>query len=146
MPVLRRKPTPPPEIPLAPMIDCVFLMLIYFMVTSSLEKQEADIAFQLPGVVEQTDPLELPDEQIIELTDAGQVIVNEYRYDSPSSVRFTELAAMLTRFRQASDANKVPCIITLAPADATPHQMVVKVMDAVSFAQIDNVNFALGDE
>jgi len=146
MPIPRAKPSPKPTIPIAPMIDCVFLMLIYFMVTSSLERQEADIAFQLPGVVEQSDPLELPDEQIIELTAEGQAIVNEYGYDRPQARRFSELAAMLTRFKQASDANKVDCVVTIAPHDATPHQMVVKVMDAISFARIDNVNFALGDE
>lgn len=146
MPTLRKRPEQKPTIPIAPMIDCVFLMLIYFMVTSSLKKQEADIAFQLPGLVEQSDPVELPDEQIIEIAPDGQVVVNDYRYDSPASRRFTELAAMLTRFKQASDANKVECIVTIAPADATPHQMVVKVMDAVSFAKIDNVNFAITDE
>ena len=132
--------------PIAPMIDCVFLMLIYFMVTSSLEKQEADIAFELPGVVEQSDPLELPDEQIIELDPAGQVIVNEFRYDRPEAARFSELAAMLSRFREACEANQVECIVTIAPADATPHQMIIKVMDAVNFAQISHANFALAED
>lgn len=146
MPAIRKRESPKPTIPIAPMIDCVFLMLIYFMVTSSLEKQEADISFQLPGLVEQSDPLELPDEQIIEIDPAGQVIVNEFRYDNPSAVRYSELAAMLTRFKESSDANKVECIVTIAPDDATPHQMIVKVMDAVSFAEIDNVNFAISDE
>ena len=31
---------------IAPMIDCVFLMLIYFMVSATLQRQEADISFQ----------------------------------------------------------------------------------------------------
>lgn len=146
MPRLKSREHPRPSIPIAPMIDCVFLMLIYFMVTSSLERQEADIAFELPGLVEQTDPLELPDEQIIELSAAGQVVVNEFRYDSPEAARFSELAAMLNRFRQACDANKVECIVTIAPDDATPHQMIVKVMDAISRAGIDNANFALSGE
>jgi biopolymer transport protein ExbD len=146
MPTLRKRPEQKPTIPIAPMIDCVFLMLIYFMVTSSLEKQEADISFQLPGLVEQADPVELPDEQIIELAPDGQVVVNDYRYDSPNARRFSELAAMLTRFKQSSDANKVECIVTIAPSDETPHQMIVKVMDAVSFAKIDNVNFAITDD
>ncbi len=41
-------------VPIAPMIDVVFLLLIYFMVASTLEQQEADLSFQLPGTVEQT--------------------------------------------------------------------------------------------
>ncbi|MEC8614705.1 MAG: biopolymer transporter ExbD, partial [Verrucomicrobiota bacterium] len=75
---LRKKPQDKPEIPIAPLIDAVFLLLIYFMVTSSLEKQEADISFELPGTVEQEEPVELPDEQIIEIRPDGQIVVNEY--------------------------------------------------------------------
>ena len=70
-----------PQIPIAPLIDAVFLLLIYFMVTSSLERQEADISFELPGTIEQDEPLELPDEQIIDISEKGQVSVNEYAYD-----------------------------------------------------------------
>lgn len=146
MPRRKRKPEPRPNIPIAPMIDCVFLMLIYFMVTSSLERQEADIAFQLPGTVEQTEPLELPDEQIIEISESGQVIVNEFPYDSPESPEFRELAAMLKRYKEASDANKTEAIVTISPEDGVLHQTVVKVMDAVAFADIESVNFALGEE
>lgn len=132
--------------PIAPMIDVVFLMLIYFIVTSTLEKQEADISFQLPGVAEQSEPLDLPDEQIIEINSEGQVTVNEYAYDSPGVSKLVELTAMLTRFKLASDANKIEAIVTIAPDDAVRHQIVVRVMDACSTAGIDAVNFALGDE
>lgn len=143
---LPRKPDDKVVMPIAPMIDAVFLMLIYFMVTSSLEKQEADISFNLPGTAEQSEPLEMPDEQIIEIRNDGQVVVNEYPYDNPSSARFTELAAMLTRFRQASEANKVETIVTIAPGGEVLHQTIVKVMDAVSVAGIEGVNFAISDD
>ena len=79
------KPAPKPQMQIAPMIDCVFLMLIYFMVSATLQRQEADISFQLPGVVEQSEPLDMPDEQIIEIRSYGQVVVNEYSYDSPEA-------------------------------------------------------------
>ena len=36
------------ELQIAPLIDVVFLLLIYFMVTASLIKKEADISFILP--------------------------------------------------------------------------------------------------
>ncbi len=142
---LKKKPAPKPQIQIAPMIDCVFLLLIYFMVSATLEKQEADLSFQLPGTVEQTEAVEMPDEQIIEIDDTGQVIVNDYTYDSPESRRFIELAAMLTRFKEASNANKTDAIVTISPADLTSHETIVKVMDACSVADIDSVNFALGD-
>lgn len=132
-------------VPIAPMIDVVFLLLIYFMVSSTLERQEADLSFQLPGSVEQDEPLQIPDEQIIEIREGGQVIVNEYAYDHPGAVQFIELAAMLSRFHEASQANKVDAIVTIAPAESVMHAQIVKVMDACSLAGIEAVNFALDD-
>ena len=145
--MIRRKEKSPDRvvIPIAPMIDCVFLLLIYFMVSSSLEPQEADIAFQLPGVVEQDEPLDLPDEQIIDISATGQVKVNEYPYDRPGDKQFLQLTALLVRFKQTSDANKVEARVTLSPEDDTPHQSIVRVMDACARAEIEHVNFAMGE-
>lgn len=143
---MKKKPASGVVFQIAPMIDVVFLMLIYFIMTSTLERQEADIAFQLPGVAEQAEPLDLPDEQIIEITAEHQVIVNEFAYDTADAPQLVELAAMLSRFRATSDANKVDAIVTIAPDDAVAHQMIVRVMDACSRAGIANVNFALGED
>jgi len=140
---LRKKPDERVGIPLAPMIDVVFLLLIYFMVSSTLEKQEADLSFELPGTVEQASPLDIPDEQIIEIRADGQVVVNDYAYDAPEAPEYRELTAMLSRYAQASAANKVEARVTLAPADETAHQSVVKVMDACAAAGVTQVNFAL---
>ena len=146
--MIQRKPKPQNKvvIPIAPMIDCVFLLLIYFMVTASLEPQEADMSFQLPGVVEQDEPLEMPDEQIIQISASGQVMVNEYRYDRPEAARLLELTRMLTRFKQTSDANKVDARVIIAPEDSVAHQIIIRVMDACAAAGIQSVNFAIGEE
>lgn len=142
----KRRSEPGALFQIAPMIDVVFLLLIYFMVGATLQKQEADVSFQLPGVVEQETQLELPDEQILEIRADGQVVVNEHPYDRPGSAALPELTVLLTRFRQASAANKVDAIVTIAPDDATPHQVIVNVMDACARAGLEHVNFALGDE
>ena len=143
---LKKKAEEKIGVPIAPMIDVVFLLLIYFMVASTLEQQEADLSFQLPGSVEQDEPLDLPDEQIIAIREDGQVMVNDYPYDSPELERYQELAAMLTRFLEASTANKVEAIVTISPAESVSHAQIVKVMDACSLAGIEAVNFALGDD
>ena len=142
---LKKKPQSKPQIPIAPLIDAVFLLLIYFMVTSSLEKQEADISFELPGTVEQEEPLELPDEQVIEIRENGQIVVNEYSYDSPQSNRLIELQAMLTRLQESSLANKTVTQVTIAPDPKTRHAQIIRVMDAVAAAGITGVNFSLED-
>ena len=130
------------ELPISPLIDVVFLLLFYFLVSATIEKQETDISFNLPGAIEQAEPLEMPDEQIVQIKEDGQAIVNDYPYDNPSALRYRDLETMLHRFRQASEANLVEARITIAPREKTPYEMVVKVMDACSQARIENLTFA----
>ncbi|MDQ8181653.1 biopolymer transporter ExbD [Pelagicoccus sp. SDUM812005] len=131
------------ELPIAPMIDVVFLLLVYFMVSSSIQKQEADIGFSLPAKVETSEPISFPDEQIIEVDAAGRAWVNGYGYDEPESLRYEQLAQMLRRYREGTEAAQSSARVTIAPSDATPHQMVVRVMDACQDAGLRSVSFAV---
>tara|TARA_B110000305_G_C19439315_1_gene640873 strand:+ start:672 stop:1115 length:444 start_codon:yes stop_codon:yes gene_type:complete len=134
------------EIPISPMIDCVFLLLIYFLVSSTMLKQEGSLSFQLPGTITQSSPLEIPDEQIIEIKSNGQIVVNEFQYDSPASTSFPELKNLLTQFKQTCDSNQVASTITIAPEDSSHFDSIVKVMDACSSANITSIHFSLQDE
>lgn len=131
---------------MTPMIDCVFLLLIFFMVTSTLHRQEADISFALPGVVEQTESVDIPDEQIIEIFGDGRVVLNDLEYDSPSDAGLPELVDMLIRFKATATANQVEAMITIAPTDDVKHQRVVDVLNACAVAAIENVTFATDEE
>jgi biopolymer transport protein ExbD len=136
----------PPEIAMTPMIDCVFLLLVFFMVTSSLQVKEADISFSLPGVADQAEAVEIPDEQIIQITEKGNVLLNDLEYDSPDRTDMPELVKTLTLFRKTADANKVPAMITIAPDDGVKHQRVVDVLNACTDAKITSVTFAFDEE
>ena len=133
------------ELPITPMIDIVFLLLFYFLVSATIQKQEADISFSLPGRIQQDTPIEMPDEQVIQIRADGQAIVNDFAYDGPADARYVQLEKMLHRFREASASNLVDARITIAPDDQTAHAMIVKVMNACSHAGIDSVTFAFGD-
>jgi biopolymer transport protein ExbD len=134
------------EFQIAPMIDCVFLLLIYFIMTSTLQRQEADVSFQLPGTVEQSEPVEIPDEQFVEILHDGSIVVNDFPYGRVTDARLDALAGMLHRYREACEANKSRAQVTLLPADNTPHAGIVKVMDACLRAGIEAVNFALTED
>ncbi len=56
------------EFQMAPLIDCVFLLMVYFLMTTELTKSEADLGIQLPGLVKQFQVVKMPDEQIIEIS------------------------------------------------------------------------------
>ena len=61
------------EVSLSPLIDCVFLLLIFFLLTTMLKKDNRDISIDLPS---STSALELPADDkntVIGLTSAGEV-------------------------------------------------------------------------
>ncbi len=131
------------EFQMAPMIDIVFLLLIYFMVTTTLIKQEADLGMQLPGQFTQSTEVKMPDEQIIDVYEDGRVILNGQIFDQPPRRQMPELTATLKRFKQAADMTKTPAMVTIQAENATFHQRVVDVMDACAAAGINSVSFGL---
>ena len=143
---LKHKDDVKAAVDMTPMIDCVFLLLVFFMVSTTFNKQEADISFALPGTAAQSDAVEIPDEQIIQITAAGNVFLNDLEYDKPTDPDMPELVKTLTLFRQTAEANQVPAMITIAPEDDVKQQRVVDVLNACTAAKIANVTFAVGGE
>ena len=131
-----------PDLEVAPLIDMVFLLLIYFMVTASLVKSEGDLGIRLPGVVQQAVAVDMPDEQIIEITETQRVFLNGRQFDSPTSKELPELYSTLVRYKAASVASRNAAMVTIAAHDDAPHQRVIDVMNACAAAEIKNVTFS----
>jgi len=142
---LRKRTQAAVVFPISAMIDCTFLLLIYFMVASTFHKQEADVSFSLPGVAAQDKAVPMPDEQILEIRPDGSIVLNELELDSPASADLPELTKTLARFREACRASKVDALLSINAADAVRHQRVVDVLNACAEARIGNVTFALDD-
>jgi biopolymer transport protein ExbD len=124
------------------MIDMVFLLLVFFMVTARPVKQESDIGLGLPGTVEAEEAVELPDEQRIRIEDDGRIVLNDSTFGEPGDEKLDALVATLKRFKEAADANKSEALITLDAADGTNHQRIVDVLNACARADITGVTFA----
>ncbi len=131
------------EFPMSPLIDVVFLLLVYFMVTTAFVRSEADLGIQLPGRVQQPVKLDLPDMQIIEIDGEGRAILNDRVFDEEGEQNRPELTRTLVRFREASQDLKTPAMITIQAADEAPHQAVVEILDACAAADITSVSFSL---
>lgn len=131
-----------PDVNVSSLIDMVFLLLVYFLVTASLVKSEADLGIRLPGMLAQAQAVDLPDEQMIEIRENGRVILNGREYDSPTSQDLPELVALLVRYRLSSEAARIEPMITIWAEDNVPHQRVIDVMNACAQAGVKNVTFA----
>ncbi len=131
-----------PDLPISSLIDMTFLLLIYFMVTCSLTKSEADLGIRIPGMQRTAVTVDMPDEQIIEITNTGVVILNGRQFGRVGSDDLSDLAYVLERYRQSSEASGNKALITIAAADEAKHQRVIDVLDICAGAGIENVTFA----
>ena len=139
---LRRKDTQTVEMQMGPMIDMVFLLLVFFMVSAKPIKQESDINIGLPGTVAQEEVVDIPDEQRIQIQAGGQVVLNEQPMDGPDSPDMPKLFATLKRFKESAAANKSEALITIDADDAANHQRIVAVLNVCARAEITGVTFA----
>lgn len=133
------------ELQIAPLIDVVFLLLIYFMVSSSLKRSEADLSMSLPSSVAQSTELKMPDEQIIEVLANGHIVLNDREYADPAKADLSDLEHTLTRYREASALMGTPAMITIAAEDDSRHERVIDVMNACAGAQITSVTFGTAE-
>ena len=130
-----------PVLNVSSLIDMVFLLLVYFMVTASLVKSEGDLSLELPGVVQQAVAVDMPDEQIIEVRENGRIYLNGSEYGTPDKNEIPDLVLTLTRYNQACTAAKNKALITIWAAGESKHQRIIDVMNACADAGIKNITF-----
>lgn len=109
------------DLNLTPLIDIVFLLLIFFMVSTTFTK-ENHLAVNLPEA--NGEVVDTPDKMVEVIIDK----FGQYRVNSQALIN-TKLLTLKQAIEKVSEGDKsLPFIIT---ADAlTPHESVVRAMDA----------------
>jgi biopolymer transport protein ExbD len=72
----QKKSLEPASFQMAPMIDIVFLLLIFFIVTGQLSKSETELDVSVPTTAEGAEPERVQGEKIINVLIDGRVIVD----------------------------------------------------------------------
>lgn len=129
---------------IAPMVDVVFVIMLFFMVLAGSVQIENAHNTKLPGTVEAPNPLTTPDEIAIRIEDDGQVYLNEDPLDTPENKNLPELASNLNQLRESSDASKSEVLVTIYANEQAKYERVVDVLDALTRARIANVTFQAG--
>lgn len=130
---------------IAPMIDVVFVIMLYFMVMAGAVQVENAHNTKLPGTVQvESSSTPMPDEIAIRIEDDGQVYLNEDPLDAPENKGLPELASNLNQLRESSEASKAEVLVTIYANEQAKYERVVDVLDALSRARIANVTFQAG--
>lgn len=121
------------QINLTPLIDVVFLLLIFFMVTTTFTR-ETRLAVSLPEA-DGAPVQELPDSIEISVSQGGS-----YAIDGKALVN-AQLDTLMRALEEVSLGNKEVPLILIADAEAT-HQSVVTAMDAIGQSGFSRLSIA----
>ncbi len=131
---LRPHTQPTLEINLTPLIDVVFLLLIFFMVSTTFQR-ETRIEIELPEATAAQDQV-LPDDKLeIVIDQEGNFFINDRAVVDTQAIT---LFRAVSRF--VGDNHEMPVMIR---ADGkAPYQAVVTVMDVLSQLGMNEMSFA----
>ncbi|MDF7824746.1 biopolymer transporter ExbD [Pontiellaceae bacterium B12227] len=131
----------PLQLEIASLIDVVFLLLIYFMVTASLIKKEADIGFMLPANVAVEDMQEIPVEVLIQITADGTVEVEGMRF-SFNDRALDDLVVQIAGLKEIAASQSSPFFVNVLPHSDAMHRRIIDVMDACAAAGVNSLTFS----
>jgi biopolymer transport protein ExbD len=123
------------EFQIAPMVDVIFILILFFMCSAGATKVENELSLKLPGRLSQDQPIRMLDEQIIEIEENGQIILNDQQMDT------SRLSTTLQRYKAISDDSKSSTVITILTAKNTKYQRIIDVLNECAVAKIESVTF-----
>lgn len=120
------------EIMMTPFIDCVFLLLIYFLAATSFYKIEKDIKIKLPEASESNVTSSASNEIVVNVRKEGVFVVKG------RIVKLEDLEKLLS---DACRGTQKPAVTIRGDQDSL-HVDVVKVMNACLKVGVNNVSVA----
>ncbi len=120
------------ELSMTPMIDVVFLLLIFFMVTTTFER-EAALKIELPEARGETSSENKPLEVVVD--SRGRYFIGGHEL---VNVRIETLKkAMSQALKQGARR-----VVVISADKQSPHQSVIRVLDAARQLGLNHISFA----
>ena len=130
---------------IAPMIDVVFVIMLFFMVMAGAVKVEHELKTTLPGNAETSTATEIPDEITIGVSENGEITINEDPVGTAQDKALDGLFNEMTKLKQAAVQSKTKLLITVQAEEAARYERVINVLDVLARADINNVTFAVAE-
>lgn len=131
--LLGKKNREEPDLNMTPLIDVVFLLLIFFMVSTSFDR-DAELNIELPQASGKTSPTKKFTLEI-SIDKQGRYFVNKKR------VKDEKITTLMSAIELTLGNHKDPKLIISADRK-TPHEAVIRAMDAASKMGLKNLTFS----
>jgi biopolymer transport protein ExbD len=129
----RRKSDTPVSFQITPMIDMTFLLLIFFMITSTLTEQKVKRDIDLPEASAAVLPEDDSKRDVINIDGAGQYFIGDVAADKE---------AVMAYLKQRYGKN-TPYMIYLRADKDTPAKLTSEFIDMAAEAGVDRVVFGV---
>lgn len=127
---------------IAPMIDVVFVIMLFFMVMAGAMKTEGFLSGKLPGKAVDAQ-IKTPDLEVtLGVNEDGSVTLNDEAFDAENSRALPGLTATLQRLKAAADQQKDIVLVAVQAERDVRYERIVDALNAVAKAQIANITFA----
>ena len=120
---------------IAPMLDVMFVLLMFFMVMAGQQVKEAELGVSVPGSGQPSSTVKAP--VTIRVAQDGVVTYNDMPYDSREDREMPKLRAKLQNLISADPEQSV----IIRPNDRAPYQRVVDVLNACGAERVKNLTF-----
>ncbi len=122
----------PAQMQLAPMIDIVFLLLIFFIVTWQFTKSETELSVSVPTAEEGADPERQQGEIVVNILADGTIRIESVTVDLPQLLE--KLSSIAVQFENQP--------VRIRGDGEVKYQRMVEVIDTCTKAGIWNISFA----
>ena len=125
---------------IAPMIDVVFVIMLFFMVMAGAVQVEHELNLKLPGTIPSDTPVTIEETQI-RVLDTGEVLLNEDPVGEPGDAKLVNLTATMLKLSESAKAAESKIVVTIMADELAPYQRVINVLNSLSVAKVQNVTF-----
>ncbi len=123
---------------IAPMVDVVFVLMLFFMASAGMQVAEKELSINLPSGTASASSDTPTTPIIVTIAADGAVEINGKAFDATNS---TELAGTREKLKELmSFGSKDPVIIQ--PAPEARQDQIVKVLNAAAAAGVQNLSFS----
>ncbi len=134
-----------PGLDISSLIDVCFLLLIYFLVTTTIQPREQDLKMSLPAAApDDTPPVLAP--MFIKIEKSGQIFINtgpaqELVEEGTDNRKLAELTLRLKGYVATAQASAQEPLVQIWADGEAKQQRIVDVLNCLSGVEISKVTF-----
>lgn len=130
---------------IAPMIDVVFVIMLFFMVMAGAVKTERFLDSRLPGGGVRLADAPLAEEVAVTIDEDGAVALNGEVLDALSSKSMPEFTRSFALLKQSMGGSADRILVTIEAAREARYERIIDVLNALARARVGNVAFSAGE-